>query len=48
MATEAILNRVNKEILSAHLKHCVNEAETPQAREEKIDEFVSMLGKILK
>ena len=48
MATEAILNRVNKEILSAHLKHCVNEADTPQAREEKIDEFVSTLGKILK
>lgn len=48
MATEAILNRVNKEILAAHLKHCVNEADTPQEREEKIDEFVSTLGKILK
>lgn len=48
MATEAILNRANKEILSAHLKHCVNEAATPQAREEKIDEFVSTLGKLLK
>ena len=23
MATEAILNRANKEILAAHLKHCV-------------------------
>ncbi len=48
MATAAILNRVNKEILAAHLKHCVNEAETTQAREEKIDEFVATLGKILK
>lgn len=48
MATEAILNRVNREILSAHLKHCVNEAETPQEREEKVDEFISTLGKILK
>jgi len=48
MATEAILNRVNKEILAAHLKHCVNEADTAQARDEKIDEFVSTLGKILK
>lgn len=48
MATEAILNRVNKEILAAHLKHCVNEADTAQAREERIDEFVSTLGKILK
>ena len=48
MATEALLNRVNREILSAHLKCCVNEAATPQEREEKIDEFVSTLGKILK
>lgn len=48
MATEAILNRVNKEILAAHLKHCVKEADTAQEREEKIDEFVSTLGKILK
>ena len=24
MATEAILNRANKEILAAHLKHCVH------------------------
>lgn len=48
MATEAILNRVNREILSAHLKHCVNEAQTPQEREEKIDELISTLGKILK
>ena len=48
MATEAILNKVNKEILAAHLKHCVNQADTEQEREEKIDEFVSTLGKILK
>jgi DNA-binding FrmR family transcriptional regulator len=48
LATEALLNRVNKEILSAHLKHCVNEAQTPQEREEKIDELISTLGKILK
>lgn len=48
MATEAILNRVNKEILAAHLKHCVNQADSDQARDEKIDEFVSTLGKILK
>jgi len=48
MATEALLNRVNKEILTAHLKHCVNEAATPAQREEKVDELVAMLGKILK
>ena len=27
MATEAILNKINKEILAAHLKHCVAQAE---------------------
>ena len=48
MATEAILNRANKEILSAHLKHCVQEAATPEERGEKIDEFVQTLGRILK
>lgn len=48
MATEAILNKVNKEILTAHLKNCVSHAETQEEKEEKIDELVSMLGRILK
>ena len=48
MATEAMFNRANKEILTAHLKHCVNTAQTQEEREEKIDELVDMLGKILK
>ena len=48
MATEAILNRANKEILTAHLKTCVKNAEYDEEREQKIDELVSMLGKIMK
>ncbi len=48
MATEAILNKANKEILTAHLKSCVKNAQTEEEQEEKIDELVSMLGKILK
>ena len=32
MATEAILNRANKEILAAHLKHCVQEAASDAER----------------
>lgn len=48
MATEAILNKVNKEILTAHLKCCVSEAKSQQEKEEKIDELVAMLGKIIK
>lgn len=48
MAAEAMLNRVNQEILTAHLKHCVNTAHTQEEREKRIDELVDMLGKILK
>lgn len=48
MATEAILNKVNKEILTAHLKSCVCHAQTEEEMEARIDELVSMLGKIMK
>ena len=48
MATEAMLNKVNKEILTAHLKHCVSNAQTQEERDEKVDELVNMLGKLLK
>jgi len=48
MATEAMLNRANKEVLSAHLKHCVQEAEGEQQRNEKIDEFIATLNKLMK
>lgn len=48
MATEALLNTVNREMLTAHLKSCVSTAETQQERDEKIDELVAMLQKIMK
>lgn len=48
MATEAILNKVNKEILASHLKHCVAQAESQEEKDQKIDELVSMLGKLIK
>ena len=48
MATEAILNRANKEILAAHLKHCVQGAASDAEGGQKIDEFVATLGRILK
>ena len=48
MATEAMLNKINKEILTAHLKHCVRNAQTQAERDEKVDELVNMLGKIMK
>ncbi len=46
-ATDAMLRRVNREILSAHLKHCVEHAESDQERSDKIDELVAALDKIL-
>ena len=48
LAADAMLRRVNKEILSAHLKHCVQCAASEEEREAKIDEFVSTLDRILK
>lgn len=48
MATEALLKRVNREILAAHLKHCVKDAAEGQERQAKIDEFVDTLNRILK
>lgn len=48
MATEALLNRVNREILSAHLRGCVRAAVTAEDRDQKIEELVSTLDKVLK
>ena len=48
MAAEAMLNRTNKEVLSAHLKRCVQQAESPEEQNEKIDEFIATLGKLMK
>lgn len=48
MATEALLNRANREILSAHLRGCVQQAVTAEDREKKMEELVATLDKILK
>ena len=47
MAADAMLRRVNKEILAAHLKHCVENAADDKERSDKIDELVGALGKLL-
>lgn len=46
MATEAIIHKVNKEILAAHMKGCVAEASTPEEVELKIDELIHILDKL--
>ena len=47
LAADALLRRANKEILTAHLKHCVEHAESGEERAGKIDELVAALGKLL-
>ena len=47
MAVEALLNSANRAVLTAHLKHCVNNAESGSARDEKIDEFIKTISKVL-
>ncbi len=47
MAADALLRRVNRELLSAHLKHCVEHAKDDKERSDKIDELVAALDKII-
>ncbi|HBQ86304.1 MAG TPA: transcriptional regulator [Syntrophomonas sp.] len=46
MATQAILHSVNKEILHAHLNHCVKEAFQHGNGDEKIEEIMSIMDKM--
>ncbi|SFA94129.1 DNA-binding transcriptional regulator, FrmR family [Acetitomaculum ruminis DSM 5522] len=51
MATEAILNKANKEVISAHIKGCVLSAannEDQFEKEKKIDEMISLIDKLAK
>lgn len=47
MACQAILGKVNREVLKAHLKGCVNDA-TGSAKEEKLDELGALIDKVVK
>ena len=48
MATEAVINTANRKVLTEHLKGCVKAAETDEEKDEKIEEMVKILGKIIK
>ena len=48
MATEALLNRINRESLAAHLRGCVQHAVSMEDRGEKVEELITTLDKILK
>ena len=46
-AADAMLRRANREILSATLKQCLDNARDDKERADKIDELVKALEKIL-
>lgn len=49
LATEALLKKANREVLSAHLEHCVKDAlQSGNGEKEKIDELMSILEKMNK
>lgn len=48
LATQAILNKINKEILHAHMEHCVKESMTTEGSSKKIDEIMTLIDKMMK
>lgn len=50
MASIGILKNVNKEVLEAHLSHCVKDAisGTAKERDEKIGEIIGVIDKLTK
>ena len=48
LAADALLKKANCEVLSAHLKSCVRNAERQEEKDQKIDELISILTRISK
>ena len=46
MACQAILSKVNREVLNAHINHCVLNA-TGDERQEKLDEIAKILDNLM-
>ena len=46
MACQAILSKVNREVLNAHINHCVLNA-TGGERQEKLDEIAKVLDNLV-
>jgi len=47
IASQALLKRANLLILKQHINHCVKEAVKHDKGEEKIDEIIELLSKIM-
>ncbi|MBR2672596.1 MAG: metal-sensing transcriptional repressor [Oscillospiraceae bacterium] len=48
MAADALLKKANSEILRAHMKGCVRTAVEDGTADEKIDEVIALLDKLIK
>ena len=48
MATDAIIRKVNNEIIKAHMKGCVKEAILEGKGDERIDELMAVVDKLTK
>ncbi len=49
MSSQSILKKINLEVLKAHFNHCIKESfDKPKEHDEKIDEVIKMLDKLLK
>lgn len=50
LASQSILGRVNREIIHAHLQHCVRqslESQDPQDAQQKIEELMTLFDKLV-
>jgi CsoR family transcriptional regulator, copper-sensing transcriptional repressor len=48
LATQAILKKVNNEVIQAHLGQCVKDAFEQGKEDEKIEEIIKLLDKLSK
>lgn len=48
MATQAILKRANKEIITAHMEHCVHDAIGSEDADVKIQEMKNIINQLMK
>lgn len=48
MATQSILTKVNREVLKAHMQCCVKEAVQAEDHEEKVNEIMALMDKLIK
>lgn len=47
IASQSLLKKANMLILKQHLHHCVKDALTSNSGEEKVDEIIELLAKIM-